>query len=181
MWHRGEDQARLVVSLPLHLPDWLFRDVNVKDIAAILHVVVGSIVEVLIGHAYDLPNLGLLKLLPLFQLLSLILLPLSGTPALVLVTVGYLCSAAVMAPRRAALIAASLVVVEILHDSHGWAAVMLRALFTVKEIEARLLRHHLHVPQAFHARMLEPDSGRGPHIPDCLLVTRGRHLGLRIH
>ena len=172
----------MVVSLPLHLPDWLFRDVDVKDIAAILHViVVGSIVEVLIGHAYDLPNLGLLILLPLFQLLSLVLFPLSGTPALVLVTVGDLCSAAVVAPRRTALIAASLVVVEILHDSHGWAAVMLRALFTVKEIEARLLCHHLHVPQAFHTRMLEPDSGRGPHIPDCLLVTRGRHLGLRIH
>jgi len=72
-------------------------------------------------------------------------------------------------------------VVEILHDSHGWAAVMLRAFFTVKEIEARLLRHHLHVSQAFHPRMLEPNSGRGPHIPDCLLVTRGRRLGLRIH
>jgi len=132
MWHRGEDQARLVVSLPLYLPDWLFRDVNVKDIAAVLHVVVaGSIVEVLIGHTYDLPNLGLLKLLSLFQLSSLVLLPLRGTPALVLVTVGYLCSAAVVAPRRAALIAASLVVVEVLNDSHGWAAVMLRALFTV--------------------------------------------------
>jgi hypothetical protein len=50
-------------------------------------------------------------------------------------------------------------IVEILHYSHGRAAVMLRALFTVKEIEARLLRHHLHVAKAFHARMLEPDPG----------------------
>jgi len=160
IWDSREDQARLVVSLPLHLPGLLFRDVNVKDIAAILHVVgVGNIVEVLVWHSYDLPDLGLLKLLPLFQLLSLVLLPLCVAPALVLVAVGDLCSAAVVAARRATLIAASLMVVEILHDSHGRAAVMLRALFTVKEIEARLLRHHLHVAEAFHARMLEPDPG----------------------
>jgi hypothetical protein len=160
IWDCREDQARLVVSLPLYFPGLLFRDVNVKDIAPILHVVgVGNIVEVLVRHPYDLPDLGLLKLLALFQLLSLVLLPLGVAPALVLVAVGDLCCAAVVAARRATLIAAPLMVVEILHDSHGRAAVMLRALFTVKEIEARLLRHHLHVTKAFHARMLEPDPG----------------------
>jgi hypothetical protein len=148
----------LVVSLPMHLTGWQFGDVNVKDIAAILHVVVvGNMVKVLIWYTYDLPDLGLLKLLPLFQLLSLVLLPLSVPPALVLVAVRDLCCATVMAARRRTLIAASLMVVEILNDSHGRAAVMLRALFTVKEIETRLLSHHLHVSEAFHSRMLEPD------------------------
>ena len=152
----------MVVSLSLHLTAWQFGDVNVKDIAPILHVVVvvvDAMVKVLIWHAYDLPDLGLLKLLPLFQLLSLILLCLSCAPALVLVAVGDLRCAAVMASRRGALVAASLMVVEILYDSHGRPAVMLRALFTVKEIETRLLSHHLHVAEAFHARMLESDPG----------------------
>ena len=86
------------MSLPLNLPDLLFRDVNVKDIAHILHVVVvGNKVKVLVWHTYDLPYLGLLKLLPLFQLLSLVLLPLSVAPALVLIAVGDLSCAAVVA------------------------------------------------------------------------------------
>jgi hypothetical protein len=86
------------VSLPLNLPDLLFRDVNVKDIAHILHVVVvGNKVKVLVWHTYDLPYLGLLKLLPIFQLLSLVLLPLSVAPALVLIAVGDLSCAAVVA------------------------------------------------------------------------------------
>ena len=87
----------MVVSLPLNLPDLLFRDVNVKDIAHIFHVVVGNKVKVLVWHTYDLPYLGLLKLLPLFQLLSLVLLPLSVAPALVLIAVGDLSCAAVVA------------------------------------------------------------------------------------
>ncbi len=96
MRHSGY-HARLIMSLPLKLASRALRYVDIKNIAAVFHVVIGNIINLLVSTTYYLANFRLLKLLPLLKVLSLVLF--ASVPSLFLLSAGYLSGTAVMTSR----------------------------------------------------------------------------------
>jgi hypothetical protein len=71
-----------------------------------------------------------------------------------------LSSAAIVTARGATMIAASLVIFVLVprpQSVPGSSTVLQGGLFSVKEIETRLLREHLHVSKSLNPGLLEPD------------------------